>query len=67
MKNITPLKAIRLKCLDCSENAAEVKRCNIPECALYPYRMGSNPKRKGMGGNGEQLKKYRAEKGLQSK
>lgn len=32
-------KAIRLKCLDCSETSAEVRECWNKECALYPYRM----------------------------
>ena len=41
----TPLKAIRLRCLDCSGNsAAEVRDCGIPSCALYPYRLGKRPK-----------------------
>ncbi len=50
MKPTTPLRAIRLKCLDCCcENSAEVKRCHIEDCALWPYRMGRNPHRAGMG------------------
>lgn len=42
--NLTPVKAIRRKCLSCSENAAEVKRCPIENCALYPFRMNTRPK-----------------------
>jgi hypothetical protein len=41
MKKITPLRAIKLKCIDCccgSKN--EVKKCEIIECALYRYRFG---------------------------
>jgi len=50
MKPTTPLRAIRLKCLDCScENAAEVKRCHIEDCALWSFRMGRNPHRVGVG------------------
>ena len=46
-----PLKAIRLKCLDCCcQNAAEVRRCEITTCSLWPYRMGRNPARAGIGG-----------------
>ena len=48
----TPIKAIRAYCLGCMcGNAAEVRNCVIPDCPLYPYRMGHNPNRKGMGGN----------------
>ena len=52
-KRITPLKAIRLKCLDCScGSPKEVKLCTVEGCPLYPYRFGKNPKRLGIGGNG---------------
>jgi hypothetical protein len=38
------LKAIRAKCLDCSGGIqAEVRDCLVRNCALYPFRMGSNP------------------------
>ncbi len=37
------LKAIRAKCLDCSQSASEVRRCTAVTCALWPYRMGTNP------------------------
>ena len=50
---MTPLKAIRAKCLDCScGNPNEVTLCPITECPLYEYRSGKNPKRKGIGGGG---------------
>ena len=43
-KRLTPIKAIRAKCLECScGNNAEVRECVIPSCPLYPYRMGKNP------------------------
>lgn len=49
----TPLKAIRAKCMDCSINQiVEVRECPIINCPLYPYRMGHNPNRKGIGGKG---------------
>lgn len=39
-----PVKAIRLKCLDCSGGSSqEVDQCVIPHCALYPFRFGRNP------------------------
>lgn len=51
-KVLTPIKAIRAKCLDCMcDSAQEVRLCPCQDCPLYPYRMGRNPNRKGMGGN----------------
>ncbi|MFA4828431.1 MAG: hypothetical protein WC855_13270 [Thermodesulfovibrionales bacterium] len=44
-KALTPVKAIRAKCLDCCCNQTkEVKLCPVKNCALYPYRMGTRPK-----------------------
>jgi len=44
-KRLTPIKAIRAKCLDCScDQIKEVRDCHITRCALYPYRMGRRPK-----------------------
>ena len=41
-----PLKAIRLKCLDCSNGSFnEVRLCPCIECTLHPYRMGKRPKK----------------------
>lgn len=46
MKILTPLKAIRAKCLDCCcGNKAEVRNCTIVNCSLYPYRLGHRPKK----------------------
>ena len=51
-KPTTPIRAIRAKCLDCMcGSAQEVRLCPCQDCPLYPYRMGHNPNRKGMGGN----------------
>ena len=36
---------IRDKCLDCSHTASEVSWCTATSCALWPYRMGTNPLR----------------------
>lgn len=38
------IKSIRKKCLDCSENMADVRSCTIHDCPLYPYRMGHRAK-----------------------
>lgn len=43
-RNKAPVAAIRRKCLDCvCGNRAEVARCHIVACPLWPYRMGRNP------------------------
>lgn len=50
MQHLTPLKAIRKKCLDCSAGQpSEVRNCEIVDCPLFIYRMGKNPKRAGIG------------------
>jgi hypothetical protein len=47
MKRLTPMRAIRANCLECSGgNQAEVRSCVISTCPLFPYRMGKNPYRK---------------------
>lgn len=44
-KRLTPLKAIRAKCLDCCcGDKKEVKECTLEKCTLHPYRMGKRPK-----------------------
>ncbi len=48
-KLLRPLKAIREHCLACGGRPKEVKGCQSTECALFPYRMGTNPARKGIG------------------
>ncbi len=50
MKILSPLKAIRAKCLDCScYQPKEIRNCHIIDCPLYAYRMGKNPNRSGIG------------------
>lgn len=52
-KHITPLKAIRLKCLECSCGSAhEAKLCPAENCPLHPFRLGKNPNRAGIGNFG---------------
>jgi hypothetical protein len=42
----TPMKAIRLKCLDCvCQQPSFVRDCQLTSCALWPYRMGRYPKK----------------------
>lgn len=41
---LTPIKAIRAKCMDCSNNQRkEIRECPIKNCPLYPFRMGKRP------------------------
>ena len=41
MKEVTPMKAIRQKCLDCSCGSnEEVKNCFAKKCPLYQFRFG---------------------------
>lgn len=43
-ERITPMKAIRLKCLNCCCGSShEVKLCPCTKCPLYPFREGRNP------------------------
>ena len=40
----SPIKSIRAKCLDCTQNQPkEIRLCTTISCALYPYRMGRRP------------------------
>ena len=42
---VVGMKAIRAKCLDCcADNASEVRKCVCASCALWPLRMGAQPK-----------------------
>jgi hypothetical protein len=43
-RRLTPVQAIRKKCLDCScGSRSEVRECTLTHCPLYPYRMGRRP------------------------
>lgn len=44
MGKLTPMKAIRKKCLECScGSSLEVKHCPVVKCPLYLYRSGKRP------------------------
>ena len=44
---MTPMKAIRARCLDCSGGSSkEVRSCTINDCPLYEYRLGHRPQQK---------------------
>lgn len=48
-KELSPLKAIRLNCLECSGGLSEeVRQCPITTCPVYPFRFGKDPSRNPM-------------------
>lgn len=45
MAKLTPMKAIRAKCLDCCNGQhKEIRLCTVKKCPLYEYRHGHRPK-----------------------
>lgn len=45
MGKLTPMKAIRKKCLECScGSSTEVRECPVIKCPLWTYRSGHRPK-----------------------
>jgi len=66
----SPLKSIRLKCLDCCLGSSkEVKECTVESCPLFYFRLGKNPNMKSRKmteeqrvAAGERLKKAREAK-----
>lgn len=43
-KKVTPMRAIRAKCLDCmAGQIGEVRLCPSRGCPLWAFRMGRNP------------------------
>ena len=41
---VSPLRALRLKCLDCcNDSAQEFRLCTAVDCPSWPFRMGRNP------------------------
>lgn len=49
MKHLTPLRAIRAKCLECAGRRKVVRNCEEADCPLFAFRFGKNPHRKGIG------------------
>ena len=44
MSRITPMQAIRKKCLDCCVNQfLEIKTCPVLDCPLWKFRLGLHP------------------------
>lgn len=65
---MTPMKAIRQKCLECScGSSTEVKECKVTKCPLYEFRLGKNPNRKNLTDEERQILRERALKNLVNK
>lgn len=48
MKKLTPVKAIRHKCLECQANRYSlIRNCEEKNCPLYCFRLGLNPNHSG--------------------
>lgn len=44
VRKLTPIKAIRAKCLDCTcWSTTEVEQCTAKDCPLWGYRLGHRP------------------------
>ena len=44
MNRLTPIQAIRQKCIECCcGELKEVRLCDMKDCPLYDYRMGHRP------------------------
>ncbi len=42
--SMTPIQAIRKKCLNCSNGQyVEVRNCPANDCSLWEYRLGKRP------------------------
>lgn len=58
-KRLTPLKAIRAKCLDCSgDSKKELALCPVEDCPQWPFRCGRDPFRKKTALTGQQKLEY---------
>lgn len=43
-KTLTPMRAMRAKCMECSNfKWSEVRDCEMKDCPLWVYRLGKNP------------------------
>jgi hypothetical protein len=50
--DLSPIKAHRKRCLKCVGGSYKaVRDCPETDCESYPYRLGKNPHRRGVGGN----------------
>lgn len=63
-KRMSPIQAIRAKCLDCSVfQPSEVRLCEAVSCPLWPFRAGRHPYTRAKLGNSVQEADFRKEEG----
>lgn len=68
---LTPLRAVHQNCLECQGGSSRlVKECNLNTgphpCPLWPYRLGRNPARAGIGANSHGFKKTASTKEIEA-
>src|SRR5215471_16658608 len=57
---MSPLEAIRAKCLDCAGSAHEVRCCVALTCPSWPFRTSRNPWRREMSEEQREARRQRA-------
>jgi hypothetical protein len=63
-KRMTPMQAIRAKCLDCSAyQPSEIRLCEAVKCSLWPFRAGQHPYTSAKLKNNAQEADFRQEEG----
>ncbi|WP_281930905.1 hypothetical protein [Roseibium album] len=63
-KRMSPMQAIRAKCLDCSVGQpSEVRLCEAVNCSLWPFRAGQHPYKSAKRKNTVQEEDLRQEEG----
>lgn len=50
MRRLTPIRAIRKYCIQCSGSQKAPRHCVSQECPLFVFRLGKSPGRAGIGG-----------------
>ena len=65
---VTPLKAIRSYCVQCSgDSASEAKSCSIADCPLFGYRLGKTGRTRILTAEQKQMLGKRLAKARESK
>jgi len=57
---MSPMEAIRAKCLDCAGSTHEVRCCVAMACPSWPFRTGRNPWRREMSEEQREARRQRA-------
>jgi len=52
MSRLTPVKAIRKFCIQCTGSQKAPRKCANETCPLFVFRLGKHPGRVGIGGRG---------------